>query len=48
MKFSELGLDFKVGREQKSCEAVSVNVIDLCEICLTVYFFEKDDCGIRF
>ena len=40
MKFSELGLDFKVGRKQKSCEAVSVDVIDLSEICLTVYFFE--------
>ena len=40
MKFSELGLDFEVGREQKSCETVSVDVIDLSEICLSVYFFE--------
>ena len=40
MKFREFGLNFEVGCEQKSCEAVSVNVIDLSEICLTIYFFE--------
>ena len=40
MKFSEFGLDFEIGCEQKSCETVSVDVIDLSEICLTVYFFE--------
>ena len=40
MKFIEFGLNFEVGCEQKSCEAVSVNVIDLSEICLTIYFFE--------
>ena len=40
MEFGEFGLNFEVSCEQKSCEAVSVNVIDLREICLTVYFFE--------
>ena len=40
MKFSEFGLHFEVCCELKSCETVSVNVVDLSEICLTIYFFE--------